>query len=342
MGSQEAPQQGHATKITQHGRPATWRGRATRSFVDRYRGNMRCLLAADLELSGEDLRHVMRRLQIDLVEINRLGVDWLTESPTPPVDFVCGVLRQQHNRDSEAAVLVDIGVALGRRIPVFLIVEPPRKTPLVVAGLTRVEADLTNEGALELHLRQFLRAIRRGKPEVQPKKGSPALSHEDAELARARLRALRPASGSAGRSASQHFEHLIRDLLDTRDADVSAFWQPRDLDHDLALWAHDTGGVLDSPVLVQLKLWADAPSRALKGAIETFAKQLSRQPAPFGLLIYHSMSGNQREPVPADTAQPRVVAVSAHELVDMLSRQPLGRLLISMRNAVMHGVPYRG
>jgi hypothetical protein len=304
---------------------------------------MRCLLAADLEFSSDGLRHVMRRLEVDLVGVDGLGVDWLTESPTPPVDFVCAVLREHDNRDAEAAVLVDIGVALGRRIPVFLIVEPQRKTPLVVAGLTRVEADLGNEEALELHLRQFLRAIRRGKPEVQPKEGRPALSQEDAELAHARLRTLRPASGSgASGLASRHFENLIHNLLDTRDAEVSALWQTYDLGHDLALWSNDAGSVLGGPVLVQLKLWADAPSRGLMATIEAFAKQLSQQPAPFGLLIYHSMSGDQRGRAPLETIQPRVVAVSAHELVDMLSRQSLSRLLISMRNAVMHGVPYRG
>jgi hypothetical protein len=95
---------------------------------------MRCLLAADLDLPSAGLRRVMRRLEVDLVEVDRLGVDWLTESPTPVVDFVCAVLREHDNRDTEAAVLVDIGVALGRRIPVFLVVEPRRRAPLVVAG----------------------------------------------------------------------------------------------------------------------------------------------------------------------------------------------------------------
>jgi hypothetical protein len=304
---------------------------------------MRCLLAADLDVPSEGLRRVMRRLDIDLVEVDRLGVDWLTQSPTPPVDFVCAVLRERDNRDAEAAVFVDIGVALGRRIPVFLIVEPRRKTPLVVAGLTRVEADVSNEEALELHLGQFLRAIRRGKPAAQPAEGQrPALSQEEAELAHARLRALRPASGSASGLASQRFERLMLDLLDTGEAAVSAIHESRDLGHDLALWTDDASPVLDGPVLVQLKLWADTAGRGLKTAVDTFANQLNRQPIPFGLLIYHSMGGDERGLVPLEPSQARVVTVSAHELVDMLSRQPLSRLLISMRNAVMHGVPYRG
>lgn len=67
----------------------------------------------------------MRRLGVDIVKVSKLPVDWLTQTPAPPVDFVCAVLGEGDNRDAEAAVLVDIGVALGRRIPVFLILEPP-------------------------------------------------------------------------------------------------------------------------------------------------------------------------------------------------------------------------
>jgi hypothetical protein len=276
---------------------------------------MRCLLAADLDLPSAGLRRVMRRLEVDLVEVDRLGVDWLTESPTPTVDFVCAVLREHDNRDTEAAVLVDIGVALGRRIPVFLVVEPRRKTPLVVAGLTRVEADLNNEEALELHVGQFLRVIRRATPGVQSKEDqSPALSHDEAELAHARLRALQPAGGTGARVASDRFERLMLDLLDTRDAEISAVRESADLGHDLALWAQDASPVLDGPVLVQLKLWSALSSHTLKAAVNAFAEQLNRQPVPFGLLVYHSTSGDRHGPVSVEPKQARVVAVSAHEV----------------------------
>ncbi len=131
------------------------------------------------------------------------------------------------------------------------------------------------------------------------------------------------------------------DILDARDAEISAVRESADHGHDVALWAQDASPVLDGPVLVQLKLWSATSNRALKETIDTFAAQLTRQPVPFGLLVYHSTSGAERDLLVPEPNQTRVAAVSAHELVDMLSRQPLSRLLISMRNAVMHGVPYR-
>lgn len=305
---------------------------------------MRCLLAADLDMPDAGLRQVMERLNIDLVEADRLGVDWLTQSPTPPIDFVCAVLSERDNRDAEAAIFIDIGVALGRQTPVFLIVEPQRKAPLVVAGLTRVEADVRNEEALELHLRQFLRAIRRGKPEHQASQDRrPVLSQEEADLAHARLRTLKPPSGASDRRIeSRRFERLIVDLLDGETADISATQLEVDRGYDIAIWADDASPILGGPVLVQLKFLADAPPSKIERPINEFAVRLDRESIPFGLLIYHSWVHDSNMSGSRESASRRVIAVSAHELVDMLSRQSLSSLLISMRNAVMHGVSYRG
>lgn len=298
---------------------------------------MRCLLAADLDRPSDALRHVMGRLEVDLVGVDHLGVDWLTEAPTPPVDFVCAVLHAYENADAEAAVFVDIGVALGRRIPVFLIVEPSRRTPLVVAGLTRVEAHLTNEEALELHLRQFLRTIRRGQPNDPAVADGRVLSPIDAELAHERLAAV-----LKSHNAGHKFEQAIFDVLSAVDAEVSTYRGSYDGGHDLALWARGAISVLDGPVPIQLKLWDRPSPREIKRAINLFFGQLRGQSAPFGLFIYHSPLGGYSFSVPGGSPETSVVAISAHELVDLLREQSLSRLLISMRNAVMHGVSYRG
>lgn len=129
---------------------------------------MRCLLVTDVSSANTRLQQVMDDLDVEVVKIDRLHIDWLTETTSSPVDFMCVVLPprgpkadDEAEAEAEAATFVDIGVALGRRIPVFLVVEPYRKVPLVLAGLTRVEADLNNADALTLHLGQFLRAIER-------------------------------------------------------------------------------------------------------------------------------------------------------------------------------------
>ncbi|WP_172638891.1 hypothetical protein [Streptomyces tailanensis] len=282
----------------------------------------------------------MRRLEVDLVKADQLRVDWLTQTPMPPVDFVCAVLGEGDNRDAEAAVLVDVGVALGRRIPVFLILEPPRRAPLVLAGVTQVEADLSNEDALGLHLNQFLRSLRR-KPEAQAKTAEiPALSQEAANVAHTRLGEISQAASAL--SVAARFERLMLDVLESDEAAISAFRDTGDMGYDAALWVNGASPILGGPVLVQLKLWKSTPRHGLKRAVEAFSSQLDTRQVPFGLLIYHWMGNEQHGPVSPELSNTRVVTISAHDFVEMLSSQPLSRILLSMRNAVMHGVPYRG
>ncbi|MFX0574567.1 hypothetical protein [Nocardia nepalensis] len=299
---------------------------------------MRCLLVGDLNSEDEQLRLVMKHLDVELVELNRLDIDWTSQTISPPVDFVCAVLGQPEARNVQAATFVDIGVALGRAIPVFLVVEPRRMVPLALERLTRVEADLDNKAALELHLRQFLRAIRRETPRSPDSRTqNPTLSRPQAAKAHENLREL----GRTERtSISGAFEWLIADLL-RGDAQIST---PIGRDHgaDLALALLGPENLtVGGPVLVQMKLWDTLSDRGLADASGRFAQQIRRTTAPFGLLIYHALHGV----IPQQTAkepESRVVAVSADDLIEMLAARPLSSVLVAMRNAVVHGVAYRG
>ncbi|QFZ20603.1 hypothetical protein [Saccharothrix syringae] len=303
---------------------------------------MRCLLATTLDAPRERLRQVMDRLNIDLVEAERLEIDWLTHPPRLAVDFICAVLRKSNDQDAEAAIFVDIGVALGRQIPVFLIVEPRREVPLVVAGLTRVEADLDNEEALSLHLGQFIRALHRGRTDSSTEvRRRRVLSQSEAEIAHARLRELQSIDERNIGSKVERFVRLVTDLLDTGDVEVSAVRMFEDRGYDMALWSNDVSPTLGGPIPIQLKLWSQDRPNAVRKAAEVFARQLSERPFPFGILIYDAPGENTstgpRQPSPA-----RIVTISAHQLIDKLTEQSLTEVLTSMRNAVMHGASYGG
>ncbi|OBB52130.1 hypothetical protein A5748_15735 [Nocardia sp. 852002-51244_SCH5132740] len=95
------------------------------------------------------------------------------------------------------------------------------------------------------------------------------------------------------------------------------------------------------PVLVQMKFWDTLSDRGLADACDIFAQQIHRTTAVFGLLIYHVRDGeNPKQTVPNPGT--RVVAVSADSLVDALAARPLSSVLFAMRNAIVHGVAYRG
>lgn len=301
---------------------------------------MRCLLITNPHAADDQLRNVMEELCVEVVAIDRLHIDWLTEKLTPPADFACAILAEPADAEAEAAVFVDIGVALGREVPVFLVVAPSRKVPLVLAGLTRVDADLDNRGALELHLKQFLRSISRETPRArQPLEQSPALTPEEAAVARTSLWDL--AREPRGHSA-RTFEHLMLNLLDSPGSQVSRPVPDAEGGWDLSLWDRGTELAIDGPVLIQLKLWDSPPRQGLITAARRFADQLATRPAPFGLLIYHvTLPGAYDIPLPVELAS-RIVVVSAGDLIDVLAEQPIGKVLVSMRNAMVHGGFARG
>ncbi|MBF6176805.1 hypothetical protein [Nocardia blacklockiae] len=297
----------------------------------------RCMLVGDLNDEDEQLRPVMERLDVELVELNRLDIDWTSQNVSPPIDFVCAILGQPEAPNVETAMFVDIGVALGRAIPVILVVEPRRAVPLALDRLTRVEADLDNGPALELHLKQFLRAIRRGVPRsAEGRAGNPTLSREQAAKAQEALRGLRHTERGG---VSGDFEWLMADLL-RGDAQISTPVS-RDEGADLALLGPENQLAVGGPVLVQMKVWDTLTNRGLADARDRFAQHVRRTTAPFGLLIYHVLGGVMPQQ-PSKESESRVIVVSANDLIEMLAARPLSSVLATMRNAVVHGAAYRG
>jgi len=292
---------------------------------------MRCLLATALDTPRRDLRRVMSHLGVELVEVDQLGEDWLTQEPIPAIDFVCGVLRLGLSSEAESAIYVEIGVALGRHIPVFLIVEPPFQVPLILTGLTRVEAVVENTAAVELHLAQFIRRIGRS---IDPKSSGatrPALTPSQVNHTLAQLAALH----AHGRNhPGSRFEQLIHDLFVSSGAEVSTLRGASDIGHDLAIWTDQAGPIFGGPVLIELKLVTFATRSQLREAVIRFIGQLSRHASAFGMLIYSSPDSSDGQFEPAFDAP--VAVISARELVGMLGQEPLARVLISMRNAAVH------
>lgn len=309
------------------------------SALGRYSGGVRCLLATDLDTPRQHLRRVMDGLGVDLVEVDQLTDDWLTQEQTPAIDFMCGVLRTSVGSEAEAAIYIDIGVALGRRIPVLLVVEPPRNVPLVIAGLTRVDARLDNVDALKLHLGQFIRANSRKSIRVPSPAGSPSLSSAQVSVAHMQLDDLRDIESNfrGASSAGIRFEQLAYDLLTNRDAQVVAHRTDLDFGYDMALWVEGASQVIGRPILIALKLWKSSSPGRIDEAANRLAERVVKQGAPFGMLIYHTVKDADWQITLAGGRAP-VVVMPAHTLVEMLGRNSLSRLLITMRNSIVHGV----
>lgn len=86
-------------------------------------------------------------------------------------------------RDDPPAVYMDIGAALVLRMPIFVVVEPPRRPPTSLAGFPAVRCSLQNRQVLQLqlqlHLGLFVKRLGQHRP--QP---APAASHLTKEAIR--------------------------------------------------------------------------------------------------------------------------------------------------------------
>lgn len=280
----------------------------------------------------------MDELGVDLVEVDELSADWLTEGPVPTIDFVCGVLRAYVDSEVEAAIYIDIGVALGRRIPVLLVVEPPREVPLVIAGLTHVNASPDNVDALKLHVGQFIRAKNRKLLRTPGPPRSPSLSSAqviDSHRQLADLKNIDINSGEAS-SAARQFEYFAYGLLRAHDAEVVIHRTDFDVGYDLALWVEGASQIIGRPILVAVKFWTSSSTGRINEAANRLAERVSKQGAPFGMLVYHTVKGSDWQ-ISLTSNKAPVVVIPAHALVDMLGRYSLSRLLIIMRNSIVHG-----
>lgn len=125
---------------------------------------MRCILTGSSNMDAEGVLKVLSRLEVQVFRADRYHGDWLTGRIVHDVDFLCAVLGSE-DQGVPPAIYLDIGVALGREVPVLLVMPPGARTPLAISGLPRIDASLDNQEALQLHLEDFIESLR--TPTVQ-------------------------------------------------------------------------------------------------------------------------------------------------------------------------------
>ncbi|WP_285782403.1 hypothetical protein [Microbispora sp. NBRC 16548] len=303
---------------------------------------MRCLLTAS-DPTSTAIPEVLASLGIDFISSRDLSVDWLTEE-VPGIDFVCAVLEGAEHEEPPA-IYVEIGVALGRKLPLILFSQPARPIPLAIAGLHRVEVDLDNADAISLHMRQFARRLRRVAPRRMTfQHPGSSRNFEEQSLGGRNLEDMRQRlddlisqgsdfSGERWRGLLRQYEIFLRDLFVTEGAQVSTV-SAGDEGYDLAAWVDGASQVVGGPVLLQAKFDRHISSNALEVATEHLAVAMARRALNFAIIIYCDLA----EPL-ARKAISRgfpVVTLSAYELIERLAEVPLKDVIVNLRNELIH------
>ena len=245
-----------------------------------------------------------------------------------PNDVVAAVAVLPTSSVGLSAVLVETGVALGRGLPLMLIVSPGSEIPAALVGVRTVIADLDNRDALRFQARMFVQSLKApGSDQTAPLPTAAPLAPTQIKEFRSGLDRITSNSGSE--AASEAFEHWVLGVLRAGGATVEqdrryALDQGIDAAVSIPGEEHRLG-----PLLVEAKVFR-GPPRLRPGTRQLVSQVLARG-AGLGLLIYASS-----EPDLDPETTPRVISLWAADLISQLERTSLAEVLVKARNEAIH------
>lgn len=243
-------------------------------------------------------------------------------------DAVVAVLTG--SRRGRENVLVEVGIALGRGLPLLVLQgdDEPAPLPLQLAEVSSARTNLRNAEALRFHLQLFLRRLS-SEAQIEPR--PPEAHRVDVEELRRSLEKLRRSSGTR---RGHEYELWVVQLFRLAGADVAEPANPRDRGFDLAV-ALPGVSAEPGPLLVEVKV--PAQPLDLAGAAFRLQELVLRERAGLGLLLFEDR--HLRYGFGVQTT-PMVVAMGFDELLFSLERHD-GSLTGALRTARNESVHLR-
>jgi hypothetical protein len=292
---------------------------------------MRALVMAPYGTDLEVLRRVLSGLDVTTEASTDLAAGALLATvPLEEFDFALAVVPAQWKEQAGAsAIFVEIGVVLGKSMPVALVVEPPASPPPALASLAYIPVGVHDEAQLHFHLRWFLSTLEASAPTPleEPGSGQSRLSSEDVSGFRQQLRRVRL---SAGGDQALEFERLVIDLLRRSGAVVEEMATRPDEGIDAVAYIPGAEQRL-GPVLIELKV-GHLSSTVLRRATTQLQSYVLTRRGGLGILIYDSPSPIEVTDPPA----PLVLSIRVEDLLNELEGESLTQVLVRARNAAVH------
>lgn len=242
------------------------------------------------------------------------------------VDAVVAV-PQLRGGDASDSVLIDVGIAIGRDIPLIVLTQSED----LIAKLDRysvesARAGLELEDALDSHLSLFLAGA--GRPRTFASATTRGeRSNVDAADFRKELERLKTLTGH---QLYEALETWVGRLLHGTGVTVLPV-DSSDRGFDF-VFSPQQKGLLRGPIVVEVK--ANSDFRVLEKAALKLQGVVTRERAGLGLLIYMDNETHKLERPPA---LPNVVAIGVYELIEALAKNPsLESFLWHVRNEVAH------
>lgn len=293
---------------------------------------MRCLLIAPLEANTDELIDVLAAHNAETERSFDVGAGvGLARADLAQFDFALALLPDHPGAPSAAtaAIYVEIGVVVGRGLPVLVFTAPDSPAPAALAGLTSVTASLDNVDALRLHIGLFLRTLA-SEPRTAAHRAQP-VGDTLAAATRARLKHLRRPDPDPRKPFD--FEDIALDLLRGSGALVEQrSFAGGDTGVDAAAFVEGTEEQLGT-LVVQCK-WSNRqpPLDSWIRSRDRLSDYVLQSPRAFGLFIYGIADASEVRIPPTNL----VFTVSIDQLVADLADRSLPDLLIQARNRLVH------
>ena len=266
---------------------------------------------------------------VDTTAISQLltssGYEVTRPSDLPPGDVAAGLRSLVEGSDAVVAVvgadvpdatLVEIGVAIGSRRRVVIVVEGHAEAtalPLMLRGLPTIVLGGANLDATAIRLVSALEL--------------PLASGSDSPSAAPRV----PVTADSARDWADQTERAVAEVLKAKGYRVVAQPGANKVGHvDLAVWISDLGDPVLNPVLVEVT--GRRPKTADK------VKQLGRYLQESGLLLGMVVTPDNAEPK-LQVEVPRAIVVVGAGWLQAADTRDIVAVLTDARNALFHAAP---
>jgi hypothetical protein len=203
------------------------------------------------------------------------------------VDFVIGVFL---GGPTVGNTLFELGLAVGAGKPILLIVADESKVPSDLAGLPFVQASLTDDKAIELHLDLLIRSPRHTPryPVLGQSRTASRVSTTEFGLPSSMRHDVRPASQLEAELVSVIEQAGGRTILHPRPEGGTSRFAP-----DLLFWLPASDADLLNPAVVELKGYPMTPQQ-LVDAEQQLLQFLQQTGVRTGLIIVPSLGKETR------------------------------------------------
>lgn len=280
---------------------------------------MRVFLTSDSKAARALLRSILESQGHQVEDPSELGAGALVAKTNWTADAViAALLTSRPPQQQRAAVLVEIGVSVGRGLPTLVLTKTGAQMPSL-SGVPRIDADLSDADTMALKVELFLQGVREGSPS-KPAASPGLVSHPGARR-------------TLGDQSGQELEIRVRQVLGVGGSELVRDYAYDDVSSaDFALYVpgedFDLGLVL---VEVKSVIQSGDARRRIREAAAQLSSHVMQSRAGLGLLVYDG-------PTLKLPSTPLVAAISIADLSHELGSTTLAHVLRRARNEAIHGM----